>query len=429
MRNLRKFGLACLCVAIFAALVGCTQHETVDETGADVADDDSDDDAADDDVADDDASDDDDAACEDGDAFCDEADNPVRCVDGEWVAGDPCGKWTYCNFGACVETFIDFPADESPHQDMIEWWYWTGNAFDEDGNAFGFELTFFYGASLFRLPAWMINVAVLDEVTGEHTEAVWLDFGWADRDPEQLNLLSRDASVTRGLDFVYRLLGATPGHSFDLTLTDTQGPTYHGGNGIIRMSSRATDSFYYSRMRLAVEGEIDRGDGPIAVTGEGWMDHQWGNFNPFVLIGWDWFSLQMDDGGELMFFVFRGDEADPSVWDLASGTYVTPEGDQVALRMEDVEIASLSEWTSPNTGATYPMDWRLAVPMLDIDVTLTSMIDDAEMENPMWNYWEGLVFIDGEREGLPVGGAGFVELSGYAGRPLLWWLFPEMWEK
>ncbi|MCZ7585949.1 MAG: carotenoid 1,2-hydratase [Deltaproteobacteria bacterium] len=256
---------------------------------------------------------------------------------------------------------------------------------------------------------------------------MWLDVGWPDRDPTQLFLESRDAWVHRGEDAVYRVGGSTPVHSFDLTFTDTQGPTYHGGNGLIRMSSRTVDSFYYSRMRLAVEGTIDRGEGPIAVTGNAWMDHQWGNFNPFVLIGWDWYSLQMDDGAELMFFVFRGDEDDPGVVDIASGTFVTPTGEQISLRKEDLKVEPLGDWTSPTTGATYPLDWRLAVPALDFDVTLSAMIEDAEMLNPMWNYWEGLVFIDGERAGEPVGGAGFVELSGYAGRPLFWWLFADQW--
>jgi len=386
-------------------------------------------DAVDDDAWGDDnaAAGDDTGSCKNGEGYCAKDGHPIRCVDGEWVESEPCGQWTYCNFGECVEMFIDFPSDESPHDGLIEWWYWTGHVSDSAGNFFGFELTFFYGAALLRLPAWMINVAVLDEATGEHTEAVWLDFGWADRNPNELNLQSRDAVVHRGLEYVYEIAGATSGHTFALTLTDTQGPTFHGGNGIIRMSSRTVDSFYYSRMRLSVEGAMDRGDGPIAVSGEAWMDHQWGNFNPFVLIGWDWFSVQLDDNSELMFFVFRGDENDPSVIDMASGTFVTPEGDQVVLRQEDVEIEALGQWVSTRTDAAYPIDWRLRVPKLDLDITLIAMLKDAEVINPMWNYWEGLISVHGVRANDLVVGSGFVELSGYAGRPLLWWLFPDAW--
>jgi len=50
------------------------------------------------------------------------------------------------------------------------------------------------------------------------------------------------------------------------------------------------------------------------------------------------------------------------------------------------------------------------------------------MPNPLWNYWEGMVHIDGEKGGQPVGGMGFVELSGYAGRPIFWWIFRNTWE-
>lgn len=372
--------------------------------------------------------DDDDSVCEDGERKCDDLDYPWACVNGEWAAQPACPAPTYCNAGTCIETFIDFPKDESPHRDMIEWWYWTGHVDDEDGNRFGFEVTFFYGAALFGIPAWMINVAVLDVATGEHTEAVWLDLHDADEDPEVLNLWSRDASVLRGADGVYHISASTGAHTIELTLTDTQGPTYHGSNGSIRMSSRTADSFYYSRMRLAAEGRMGRGETTVPVTGEGWMDHQWGNFVPFVLIGWDWYSVQLDDGTELMFFIFRGDENDPSVVDMASGTFVDANTDQWPLVEGDVIVEPLDEWTSPTTGATYPQDWRLRVPKLDLDLMLTSVMDDAEMVNPMWNYWEGLIEIEGTRGGEAVGGAGFVELSGYAGRPAFWWLFPDMWD-
>jgi predicted secreted hydrolase len=79
------------------------------------------------------------------------------------------------------------------------------------------------------------------------------------------------------------------------------------------------------------------------------------------------------------------------------------------------------------TGATYPQSWRFRVPGLGIDVDVTTEVPDQEMPNLMWTYWEGLVHIDGLKEGSPIGGLGFVELSGYAGRPFLWFLFPSVW--
>jgi len=63
----------------------------------------------------------------------------------------------------------------------------------------------------------------------------------------------------------------------------------------------------------------------------------------------------------------------------------------------------------------------MEIPGLEMDVTLKTSIPDQEMPNPIWNYWEGLVHIEGTKQEHPVGGLGFVELSGYSGRTLIWW--------
>ncbi|MCB9478138.1 MAG: hypothetical protein H6683_00510 [Deltaproteobacteria bacterium] len=398
--------------------------------------DDDDDSASDDDVAVDDDTDDDDTSDDDtdddlcgGEALrCGAGDVPEECVEGVWTPLEPCPRLQYCNFGECVNTLIEFPADEAPHRNLIEWWYWTGNLSDADGNVYGFELTFFYGARLLGIPAWMIHVGIVDEQTGEHDSLVEFSVHFPDETPTELHLATPSASVDRGADYVYELSGVADTHAYDLTLTDTQGPTYHGGNGSIRMSSRTVDSFYYSRMRIDVEGTLYKDGAPIDVTGEAWMDHQWGGFNPFVLIGWDWFSMQFEDGSEIMYFIFRGDEDDPSVVDMALGSYVDPNGDQTILSMHDVEVTPLDSWSSEVTGGVYPLNWNFVVEDLGIDVDITTSVPDQEFPNPMWNYWEGMVRFDGVKEGGPTGGMGFVELSGYAGRPALWKLFEDVWE-
>jgi predicted secreted hydrolase len=367
------------------------------------------------------------AVCTEGERRCSLDDVPEECQDGEWITLAPCPRLQYCNFGACLDTLVDLPLDESPHRDLIEWWYWTGNLTDDAGNLYGFELTYFFGGAIVGIPLWMINAAVTDETNGTHAVAVWFDYGWPDDTPAELHLASRDAFVDRGGEPIYELSAVAEGYQLDLQLEDLKDAAMHGGNGVVRMSSRTTDSFYYSRTRLAASGTLATGDGTAPVEGEAWMDHQWGNFLPCVLIGWDWYSLQFDDGSEVMFFVFRGDEDDPTVIDMALGTYIDANGDQIILSQDEVIADALDTWTSDVTGATYPQSWRFRVPGLGIDVDVTTEVPDQEMPNLMWTYWEGLVHIDGLKEGSPIGGLGFVELSGYAGRPFLWFLFPSVW--
>ena len=380
---------------------------------------------------DDDQSDDDHDSnpdCMEGESRCGQNDVPEECIGGKWTTLESCPRFQYCNFGQCVDTLIDLPKDESPHRVLVEWWYWTGNLSDDKGNIYGFELTFFYGARLFDIPAWMVHVAVVDEGIGVHDSAVWFDLKFPDENPEELYLESRSAIVHRWEKGIYELAGQAEDYGYELTLTDIKGPTFHGGNGSIRMSSRTCDSFYYSRTSMEVEGVLLKNDDPIEVTGQAWMDHQWGSFNPFVIIGWDWFSMQFDDGTEIMYFIFRGDEDDPSVIDMALGTYVDEMGNQTILSMDEIEVKALDQWISPTTGGVYPQNWNMFIEGLDLDVDVTTKVPEQEFPNLMWNYWEGMIHIEGEKQGDPIEGMGFVELSGYAGRPLLWKLFSDMWE-
>ena len=41
-------------------------------------------------------------------------------------------------------------------------------------------------------------------------------------------------------------------------------------------------------------------------------------------------------------------------------------------------------------------------------------VDDQEMYNPAQNYWEGATTVSGTRDGTPIGGVGYTELTGYA---------------
>ncbi len=381
--------------------------------------------ATDDDAGpgDDDAS----PACVEGARRCTPQRQPEVCQSGAWAAAEPCAAMQYCNFGECAVTLIDLPADESPHADMVEWWYWNGNLTDAAGRRYGFELTFFYGGSLFGIDAWMVQAAITDETADAHRMSVRYQLAKPQIVPGAVDFTAPNASADGSPANGYRLQGTAEDASFDLALTAVKGPAYHGGNGSVRMSSRTCDSFYYSRTRLDAAGTLTIGGQTFAVSGQSWMDHQWGNFVISVMIGWDWYSMQFSDNTEIMYFVFRGSETDPRVIDMALGTYVDANGDQTILSENDVKATPLGHWHSDVTGGDYPQNWNFQAPSLGLNVDLVTKVADQEMPNLMWNYWEGSVRIDGIKNDAPIDGLGYVELSGYAGRPIAWFLFPDDW--
>ena len=146
------------------------------------------------------------------------------------------------------------------------------------------------------------------------------------------------------------------------------------------------------------------------------MDHQWGNFVVSGAGGWDWYSVQLDDDTELMLYVLRGPTGGPSA---VYGSQVLADGTVRELPPDSVRAEALGHWTSPHTGARYPSGWLVELADQQLRLRVLPRREDQELYFPGADaaglaYWEGAVEIRGERAGAPIGGLGYVELTGYA---------------
>ena len=70
-------------------------------------------------------------------------------------------------------------------------------------------------------------------------------------------------------------------------------------------------------------------------------------------------------------------------------------------------MTNLDTWTSPTSGATYPSGWKFIVPGEDLDLRITPLLKNQELQ-VSFIYWEGAVKIEGSHSGY-----GYVELTGY----------------
>ena len=194
-------------------------------------------------------------------------------------------------------------------------------------------------------------------------------------------------------------------------------PVLHQGIGLVNLGP-AGDTFYYSRTRLELTGSITVDGEQRPITGLTWMDHQWGD-EISLRVGWDWASVQLDDGSDLM-AVMVWDPSDRTPFS-GYGTLVSPDGSALTLEQDDVSITSSEIWTSPVTGIEYPIGWTLSIPSLDLSLALEPALVDSEFAGSRYTpaaYWEGEVKVSGTRNGQAVGGRGFVELVGYDPRQL-----------
>jgi predicted secreted hydrolase len=324
----------------------------------------------------------------------------------------------------------EFPRDHFSHPCFrTEWWYFTGNLATPEGRRFGFQLTFFREAVDNPYPnpsRWRVDdlylahfaISDLGKQRFFHTQRISrAGIGLAGIDAPQGRIWNgRWAAEVR--DDTWRLTAAESGAGIQLQLKSLKAPAIQGKNGISQKAEgEGNASHYYSLTRLETTGQLQLDGASYSVSGWSWMDHE---FSTSQLqpeqVGWDWVSLQMDDGTEWMLFRLRRKDG---VADAHSaGSFVDRDGRVVILSAKDFQMLPLAEWSSPRSPGRYPIRWRLQVPRLDTDIEVSAAMQDQELdtrESTGVIYWEGSVRARGRRAGHPVEGLGYLEMTGYAG--------------
>ena len=336
-----------------------------------------------------------------------------------------------------------FPRDHASHRDYkIEWWYYTGNVKAKDGRRFGYQVTFFrvgIDPAPANPSAWairdlfMTHLAISDPSGRRYRYAEKLSRGgpglagaaadryrvWNDDWTAMLEGIAGQGSGIGGQGSAKHLLkAASPQAAIDLTLDEGKAPVIHGIGGISQKGAQAGNaSHYYSLTRMPTRGSITVDGERFEVTGDSWMDHEFGtSFLEPGQRGWDWLSLQLSDGRELMLYQLRRDDGsrDPR----SSGTLVGADGETTHLGVNAFTLTpGRATFTSKN-GAVYPTEWTIAIPSEKLDLKVTTPLNDQELaleRSTGVAYWEGAIDVAGTRASQPVTGAGYLEMTGYFG--------------
>ena len=307
---------------------------------------------------------------------------------------------------------VRLPDDEGVHLTTVEWWYFNGHVDTPDGLTFSYHFVTFLSKLDSGLTPQLMQLSWADHEEGVHLVEEKASFSLVEESNGSFDLTNGDWHMS-GDGETYRLSFVIDDYAVELEGPSTKPPVLHHDTGYVDLGI-AGKTYYYSRTDIELSGTVSVDGLEHPVTGTTWMDHQWGDFST-AHIGWDWFSLNMDDGLDLMVSV---------VWEQDSGrhietygTYVPADGGPaVHLPGNDISVEPTATWTSSESGGEYPMGWRLFVESLGIDIMLTPAISDAEFTLTGFVpiiYWEGAVEANGFRNGAPVSGRGFVEMVGY----------------
>lgn len=325
---------------------------------------------------------------------------------------------------------FQFPADHGAHPDYrTEWWYFTGVLKDEAGRAYGFELTFFRVGLVAELPERQSKWAARDilfahfaltDVDGrrfvysEKTGRPVLGLAGYETGRMAVHIADWQAVEDEG---IMRLRAVSEEAEIDLELREERPPAPNGNRGLSQKGPEPGNAnYYYSVPRLATSGTLRVDRKRVSVSGMTWMDHEWGTSELAPnQEGWDWFSLRLSDGRDLMVYVLR--DRRQQATRFSSGTLVQPDGRIVRLGPSDFELRATGRWRSPKSGGEYPSGWNLSLPGHGIRLDVQPVLKDQELVTSGTTgvtYWEGMVRASGSTPAGGVTGEGYVELTGYA---------------
>jgi predicted secreted hydrolase len=326
---------------------------------------------------------------------------------------------------------LKFARDHASHPEYrIEWWYYTGNLAAGDGRRFGYQLTFFR-IGVDPRPAnpsrWAVRDLFIAHLAVTELDAQRFRFaerinragvGWAGAATEAYRVWNEDWEARLDREGRHRLRAAEGGIGLELALEPGKPPVAHGERGLSQKGAQAGNaSHYYSLTRMPTRGALLLDGARVEVTGLSWMDHEFGtSFLEKEQQGWDWFSLQLDDGTDLMLFQLR--RADGSRDEHSSGTLVEASGAVAPVSRSDFRLEPGASWRSPASGASYPIAWRIAIPKEELALTVRAATPNQELRTDQSTgvtYWEGAVEVTGTRAGRAVRGRGYLEMTGYAG--------------
>jgi predicted secreted hydrolase len=321
---------------------------------------------------------------------------------------------------------FSFPSDHAAHPEYrIEWWYLTGNLTAETGDEFGYQITFFRTALQSNPPQrqsnwasnqlWMAHLAVSDIKQQKHYQAQRLSRGalglaGIQQQPFKIWLEDWQIVTAENGEFPWHIQAKDQQFSIDLTVSPLKPVVLQGEQGLSQKSAEPGNaSYYYSFTRLQTSGTVSAADKEYQVNGLSWLDREWSSSALGKnQSGWDWFSLQLNNGEELMYYQLR-DKAGNS-HQHSQGKWVKTSGETINLTNKDIELKVIDYWHA-DTGKNYPISWKLHIPQLSQDLIIKAAIKDQLMRTSI-RYWEGVVRVY-HSNSLELIGQGYLEMTGY----------------
>ncbi len=317
-------------------------------------------------------------------------------------------------------TVLSFPDDEGFHFDeAIEWLYINGHVTGKNtGNEYSFMLSYFYmpaygfdGFRIFNLANETSNqfydetLPCIYEYAAEDSLNIRATVGFVSTHTEQWVTLTDSSG--KMIPFQYHINAESQNGSIDINCNTLKHPLIIADSGFL-FAGNTQYSYYYSQTMIDISGILGYNSDEDTVTGSGWIDHQYGTFNPNDGEQYEWFCVQLDNGMDLNIWnIFTEDNKipDKSNYRICS-VYVN---DSSYFTTSDFNIERLKFEYTRDSLRCYSQKWSLLMDTFDINLLISVRNSESEVELP-FRFFEGSTLIEGSVDGSEVKGKGFAEL-------------------
>jgi len=318
---------------------------------------------------------------------------------------------------------LSFPDDHLPHPEFrIEWWYFTANMKDGEGQVWGLQWTLFRQAldSNVDLEGWDSNQLWMSHAAISSPRGHRFEQRFSRGGTGQAGVEARGSFNAWLDDWQWRASGSSmfpaqldftvAEQQVSMRLESTSDWVLHGDQGYSQKSAQGQASYYYSQPHIRIKGSIRTNNEEVALTGIGWLDREWSS-QPLAKnqTGWDWFSLHLADGHKLMVYRLREDDGE----DWISGSWISADGETRSLAAAEIELIEASSRVieaGENQFLELPLEWQIKLPTMNKQWHIKPLYDQQWMST-RFSYWEGVVLVE-DQHGQSAG-KGYMELTGY----------------
>ena len=309
------------------------------------------------------------------------------------------------------------PFDHGKHSEAeLEWWDFFGELTDSNNQTFGFNLNFIrlrvnpqQSPSLWRTRDVYTSYLT---ITDNEQKQFYLQekenrtsFNFAGASDQQLFVWNRNWTAFMNDKPIF-LMTETKDSSLNLRLSSTKSPILLGNNGFLEEQNL----YLYSLPNLQGIGELRLGDHHYQIVRvKGAMEHAF-QINKSSDIVSDKFVIQLDNNDDILIYILASQQSNftsPESFCIISYT----DEKSVLLGLSDFHFEQLNSWFSVDSQITYPSGWRLTIPSAHFDLNIVPAMKNQEIVTMNDIYWKGHSFVTGTKDGVPVKGYAYVELS------------------